>query len=214
MRIILMKDEVFTSNAYLVDAEKPVLIDTGGSISDEIIEAIPKLLGGLSLHAILFTHGHPDHIEGAGKISEHFGVPLFIHEAELDKVPSAQALGDEFACGDITFEVIHTPGHSPGGVCFYEPESHTLICGDTIFPGGRTGRWDLEGSDYHELVESVEKLTKLDISAFYPGHYEPVQEMSASHIRASLETLSIVGEIFDDVKYDERIESLQDQLPS
>ncbi len=213
MKIFSLKDEIYTSNIYLIDAQRPILVDTGGTLKDQILSWVPEILGqqrGLS--AILFTHGHPDHIQGAEELAKRFGVPLFIHSAEIEKVPSAAPLGDLVDCGDAKFQVIHTPGHSPGGVCFYEPDEKILICGDTIFPGGRVGRWDLPGSHFHDLLESVKKLNTLEVGALYPGHYPPLLRHPMTHLKASLETLYHVGDVFDDAKYDARIASLRDIL--
>ncbi len=212
MRIHRLRDPIYTSNVYLIEAERPVLVDTGGALTGEILNLIRNTLRDRPLQAIVFTHGHPDHTGGAKEIAQALGAPLFIHSAEMDQLPTAQPLDAVVDCGDVRFEVLHTPGHSPGGVSFYDQASEILISGDTVFPGGRVGRWDLPGADYDALHESLKRLNSLSVSALYPGHYDPLASNVAAHLKASLETIEYVGRSFHDERYDEQIERLQGSM--
>ena len=212
LKIHRLQDPVYTSNVYLLEAERPVLVDTGGALKDAILRLVRDVLGDKPPAAIVFTHGHPDHIGDAEELSTTLRAPLYIHPAEGERVPAAKPIPERIDCGDARFEVIPTPGHSPGGVCLYEPSQKILISGDTVFPGGRVGRWDLPGSDYDALVQSLRKLNALEVQALYPGHYDPLTSHVAAHLQASLETLLYVGRDFDDEKYDTRIERLRESL--
>lgn len=212
MKVHQLKDPVYTSNVYLIESEKPILIDTGGGLFDDIVRQAEQHLQHSPLHAIIFTHGHPDHIGDAKTLAKHFDVPLFIHADEQEKLPEAQLLESVFDAGDAQFQIIHTPGHSPGGVSLYEPEKKMLFSGDCVFPGGRTGRWDLPGSDYDALCDSVKRLSQLDIQTLYPGHYNPVTENVARHLTESLKTLEVAGADFDEDKYDDRIALLSSSV--
>jgi len=213
MKIHQLKDERYSSNVYLIDAEQPTLIDTGGDLREKILAWVPEILGDRKLSQIIFTHGHGDHVNSAVELAAHFGVPFYIHPADSELLPEASPLGSEVDVGDRQFSMIHTPGHSHGCVCLYEPNDKILISGDTIFPGGRTGRWDLKTAHYPDLVQSVENLLELDVQSLYPGHYDPLYNGVMEHIKASLETLKIVGEKFDDAKYDARVTELRSILP-
>ena len=77
--------------------------------------------------------------------------------------------GDIIDLGDASLTVIHTPGHTPGSICLYDPVSKVLFTGDTVFEGGSFGRTDI-GGDEEQMIASLEKLTKVDAAALYPGH--------------------------------------------
>ena len=94
--------------------------------------------------------------------------------------------GDVIDLGEWKLEVMHTPGHSPGGICLYEPRAKVLFSGDTVFPQGNIGRTDLFAGCDADLVSSIERLTKLEVEILYPGHMEIVSGDVGRQIQASL----------------------------
>jgi glyoxylase-like metal-dependent hydrolase (beta-lactamase superfamily II) len=142
--------------------------------------------------AILLTHTHLDHIAGVDEALSRFGaLPLHVHEAEAgfcsDPMLNLSALigmpttctepdrllsdGDTLKLAGTTWRVLHTPGHSPGGVCFVHDQSKQAIVGDTLFAGS-VGRSDFPTSDPGKLRHSIQNvLMKLpDDMTIYPGH--------------------------------------------
>ena len=149
-----------------------------------------KLLDGKKLVRVIYTHGHFDHISGANDIRELYpdvlhcahsldcdffenpklNVSEYLENPIICKSPDIQFNdGDTFMLKDIEFKVIHTPGHTRGGVCFYT-KGH-LFCGDTIFAYG-IGRTDFATGNYNTLENSIkEKVFSLDDDTLlYPGH--------------------------------------------
>ena len=177
------------TNAYLLIDEKSkeaAVIDLGGDfevIKDEIEKYQAKL------KFILNTHGHFDHIMGEKEAQEITGLPVYIHEEDkylvenlpkqLEKfgfVANAQPpediktfnQNDIFKLGDSEISVIHTPGHTPGSVCFLTGKN--LFSGDTLFYTS-VGRTDFEGGSFARLSDSIKKLFTLDDDiTVYPGH--------------------------------------------
>ncbi len=142
---------------------------------------------GLDVEMILFTHSHWDHIADAAALKREFKAPIYVHKADAPNLerPGSDGLqlhfpiegvkadhyleeGQELILGNLTIKVLHTPGHSPGGVCFLIGDQ--LISGDTLFRGA-IGRIDLPTSDPAKMKESLKKLSKLPKNTrVYPGH--------------------------------------------
>lgn len=135
---------------------------------------------GYHIRKILLTHHHFDHIEGVAEVVQKMGASVYIHREDRVLVPTGDAKvvplsdGDEFKIGHLSARVLHTPGHTPGSVCYLvtdpeDPVQH-LFTGDTLFQGN-CGRSDLPGGDAKTLFKSLMELKQLDPSTkVYPGH--------------------------------------------
>jgi len=173
------------SNCYIIGSEstKEGMIVDPGAEAGEVLKSIKEL--GLEIKSIVLTHGHPDHVGALKEVKEATDAEVAIHtdDAESLQQPSSFAFGssyppppgrllkggDRIDIGDLHFLVLHTPGHSPGGVCLL---GHGVVfSGDTLFNYG-IGRYDLPGGSYSQLMNSLHtKLMVLpDDTAVYPGH--------------------------------------------
>jgi glyoxylase-like metal-dependent hydrolase (beta-lactamase superfamily II) len=140
---------------------------------------IGDLIGERNLLAILCTHAHDDHVTAAADLAERYGAPIWLHPADEalwrmtypDRSFSPLAEGDLVAVAGTLLEVLHTPGHAPGAVCFHAAELGALFSGDTLFQGGpgATGR---SYSDFPTIISSIaEKLLKLPpATTVHTGH--------------------------------------------
>jgi glyoxylase-like metal-dependent hydrolase (beta-lactamase superfamily II) len=189
--VIIKKLEVgpIMANCYILGCEstkEAVVIDPGDD-ADRILMELAK--AGLKVKYLVNTHGHFDHVGANKRMKEVTGAELAIHpdDEPMLKELSRSAMmfglsaensppadirlndGDEISFGDITLKVIHTPGHSKGGICLYT--KGYLFAGDTLFAGS-IGRTDLPGGDYDTLIAGIkEKLLVLDPdTVVYTGH--------------------------------------------
>lgn len=178
----------FQENCYLVEDESAraaALIDPG-SESAKLIAAIQR--SGAQLQAIWLTHAHVDHLGAIGGVKARWNVPVYLHPADgpLYRVADRQAElygmdfdaapppdreftdGETLNLGDLTFEVMHAPGHSPGHVVIH---GHGIaFVGDCLFAGS-IGRTDLPASKGADLEKSLERITSLpEDTIVYPGH--------------------------------------------
>ncbi|AGK62077.1 Zn-dependent hydrolase, including glyoxylase [Archaeoglobus sulfaticallidus PM70-1] len=190
------------ANVYLILSEVPALIDTGGDAA-YLVDEVRRYINPKDIAYIFLTHSHFDH---ASAVSDWKGwfedTRVVIHESEMALVRSQVSFfgvkfrpfepdivvrgGERFDLGDIELEIIHTPGHSPGSICLYEKEKKWLFSGDTVFAHGSFGRVDLPGGSAYELIESIKKLSNLDVRNLYPGHEDVVIGEGNEHIQRSL----------------------------
>lgn len=178
-------------NSYILGCEEShegVVIDAGGSV-DRLLARIAKL--GLNVKQLIDTHGHFDHVGGNRAFIEATGAKLLIHKKDAFLLSMAAASGRDFGVevedspepddflvdgmevgfGRQALQVIHTPGHSPGGCCLYAKDANAVFTGDTLF-NGSVGRTDLPGGSMEILLRSIrERLAVLpENTRVYPGH--------------------------------------------
>jgi glyoxylase-like metal-dependent hydrolase (beta-lactamase superfamily II) len=175
-------------NTYIIgdEASKKAIVIDPGDESDRIMEVINK--NGLEVTALIFTHGHFDHVGASGDIKKETGAKLLMHKEDaetygmakehaafwgfdVDDLPEPDgflAEGDEVKAGGLAFKVMHTPGHSPGGICLYG--EGIVLTGDTIFQGS-VGRTDFPGGSIEKLSDSFRRLLALpEDTKVFAGH--------------------------------------------
>ena len=189
VRVEVTADRRFGTNSYLVEDDKThdaVVIDS--NLEPELVIEVAKQRGA-NVKAILLTHTDIDHIAGLHELRGAFGpVPIAVHAAEKDVIAEGRPLrrefgpiatrvdnvttlveGEPYRAGSLEFEVLHTPGHSPGGVTL-KIDGH-LFTGDALFAGS-IGRSDFANSDSAALLEGIKSrlLSQADDAIVYSGH--------------------------------------------
>ena len=178
------------ANCYLLVNDKDCIIIDPADDAPFILEEIQRKR--LNLVGMLATHGHFDHIGAVGEIQLSFNVPLYVFEEDQFLVDRVEETAKHFLgfkpvilpIKNIKyfpssprlrwaskFQILFTPGHTPGGCCFYFKEENALFTGDTLFADG-VGRTDLSYSSETDLNKSLKKIHKLKDIIIYPGHGE------------------------------------------
>lgn len=190
MRIKKIVTGIISTNCYLVvneETKEAVIIDLA-ACPKKLLDYIKE--EGLQMKAVLLTHGHFDHIMGIDDFIKEYPVPVYVHEGDAETMTDvnlnqsrvytggytfskAQYLkdGQVLTLAGMEFQVLHTPGHTPGGACYYVEKESVLFSGDTLFQNS-VGRTDFVNSSMSDLVRGIrEKLFVLpDDVMVYPGH--------------------------------------------
>jgi len=146
--------QAFTSNAFLVEGDRTVLVDTGSNF-----DAVGKIRDrGADLDAVILTHTHPDHVGNLQTVKDAFGVEAWGFDTDRLGVDEAIADEETVRLGDHKYVALHTPGHKNDHLCFYSATANVLFAGDLIFQNGGFGRTDLEEGDRQQLIESIDRV--------------------------------------------------------
>jgi hydroxyacylglutathione hydrolase len=188
--IIALPVGLIQTNCYVVGCEETkegAIIDPGGH-PERILSEVERQ--GLTVKYVLNTHAHFDHTDANGALVEATGATLALHPADQQLLAASGGAAlfgmradaspppgldlhdrDELEIGNLRFQVFHTPGHTPGHVCFYEPEQGVLFDGDVLFRRG-IGRTDLPGGSWGQLMDSIQRVlfSLPDETVVYSGH--------------------------------------------
>lgn len=179
------------ANCYLLTQEQDAVIIDPGDDADFLLEEISRR--NLRVHALITTHGHFDHLMAAGELQMALQTPFFLHPKDTFLLARVEETARHFlgfepyvvkpqqishiplgswSAGPFTWEVIHTPGHTPGSVCLFSKSDGYVIVGDLLFAGGGIGRYDFAYSDKDQLFRSIQKVaTQLPgETRLYSGH--------------------------------------------
>jgi glyoxylase-like metal-dependent hydrolase (beta-lactamase superfamily II) len=208
----------YDSNIYVITGENPTIIDCGTGLHSNYVEdKIKEIVDPLKIKQIILTHEHYDHCGGVKKIHSitNDKARILAHIKAADKIENGDSdfarmlggvmpkmpvdiklkEGDVLKIGNETFDVLNTPGHTPGCICLYGKKSKTLFSGDTIFSYGSFGRYDFPGGDGKQLRKSIERISKLDVVNLYPGHESIVEGEGNKHIMATLENSKYLNDL-------------------
>ena len=172
LQIDRLKLGPFDNNSYVISCRRTadsVLVDAPAEASE-----ILKRLKGTNPRYILITHNHMDHLGALSEVTSRLQIPVGVHALDATNFPSPPQIllsdGDVVSFGNIELNVLHTPGHTPGSLCFLAGQY--LISGDTLFPGG-PGK-TRSPADLKQIIESItSKIFVLpDDTQIYPGHGE------------------------------------------
>lgn len=164
----------FTSNAFLVEGERTVLVDAGSNF--DAVGKIEERTGGLD--AVVLTHTHPDHVGNLASVKDAFGVDAWGFDTDQAGVDHAIEDGETVQLGDHDYLALHTPGHKNDHLCFYAADPGILIAGDLIFQNGGFGRTDLAEGDRPALIESIDRVKETvegNLTVLHCGHGRSVE---------------------------------------
>lgn len=166
------------ANTFLIAGKKNILIDPGHlHLFDHIVNGLGRLGITVSqVDVVLVTHAHIDHMEAVGVFGESTLIAMSREAFQLIEGGGGKIREPEFflqegtlTVGDVSLDVLMTPGHCPGSLSFYWPDRKALFTGDVVFSQG-IGRTDLPGGSGRLLKESIERLSRLDVDYLLPGH--------------------------------------------
>lgn len=211
------------SNTYFIDGNVPTLVDTASGSPRHLDDLANAVDAGACLAQALVTHAHPDHAGGAPAIARRWPATVFrkFPWPDVDReyeVPWVALRADqEVPAGDGTLWTVHTPGHAPDHVCFFDVESGDLFGGDLVINGGTVVIPATAGGSVAQYLDSLEAVLDLQPRRILPGHGDPIDrpsELLRAYIahrlsrerqivaalgKGPLAVRAIVGEIYPDL---------------
>jgi hydroxyacylglutathione hydrolase len=175
----------FTSNVFLVEGERTVLVDPGANF--DVVSRLEAR--DTALDAVVVTHTHPDHVENTAEVADAFDVDVWGYHPDHPDIDFGILDGDTVHIGDGTYEALHTPGHKNDHICLYDDESKRLFAGDLVFAGGGFGRTDLDEGDRPTLVRSIQRVLDVvaeDLDELHCGHGASVTDDPYGEIQTAL----------------------------
>ncbi|ADB61390.1 beta-lactamase domain protein [Haloterrigena turkmenica DSM 5511] len=176
--------QAFTSNVFLVDGERTVLVDAGANFDG--VAAVRERVDDLD--AVVLTHTHRDHVGNLEAVKDAFDVDAWGYDPSIDGVDRAIADEETVRLGDHEYVALHTPGHKNDHLCFYAESPGILFAGDLIFQNGSFGRTDLEEGDRETLIESLDRVReRIDptLEEMHTGHGPSVTSDPYDHVELS-----------------------------
>ncbi|MBQ03870.1 MBL fold metallo-hydrolase [Candidatus Bathyarchaeota archaeon] len=188
------------SNIYVIGRENAVIVDTGiGNSINSVWPELEKLkISPENVKSVVLTHAHHDHAMGAFIILEKTNPKIFVHSLDANYIASnfgpnlVKVEEDHLIETDLwPLKTLWTPGHTEGGICLYNEDERVLFSGDTVFPDGYYGRYDGESGSLEAIIESLRKLSEIDVDIMLPGHGMPVFEGAGKHILTAYQNASL-----------------------
>jgi hydroxyacylglutathione hydrolase len=210
--IYLIPEREFDANMYIIveDNGSLNLIDTGTGLNvTQTIKDIKTQFDTFKLERIILTHCHIDHSGGLHRLAKKFSSKVMVYEVEAPYIEMgdtvvtvASFFGQGFPqtkvdtylenesvleLGGFKFTILCMPGHTHGSIILYEPILKILISGDVVFPQGSFGRTDFPTGSGAQLVESLQKISELDVEMLFPGHMSPIMKNANTNNKKSYE---------------------------
>jgi glyoxylase-like metal-dependent hydrolase (beta-lactamase superfamily II) len=198
--VSLIVGDGLCSNIYVIGKNNAVIVDTGvGNSTNSVWPQLEELgVAPVNVKGVVLTHAHHDHAMGAFIILEKASPLVFVHTLDTRYIASRLGTnlvkmeqGNLIETEQWPLRVIWTPGHTEGGMCLYYEDEGILFSGDTVFPDGYYGRYDGESGSLEAIVESLRKLTEIDVDIMLPGHGSPVFEGAGEHIMKAYRNASL-----------------------
>ncbi len=175
-----------TSNVFLVDGERTVLVDVGAQF--DVVSEVKRHTDDID--AVVLTHTHPDHIGNVDQVTETFEVDVWGFDPVQSVVDHEIEDGEQVKLGDHSYEAIHTPGHKDDHICLYSPANGVLFAGDLVFANGGFGRTDLAEGNRKVLIDSIQRLLDTvgeDLAEMHTGHGPSVETNPLQDIQLALQ---------------------------
>lgn len=179
------------TNAYLIGSREFVVVEPASPYEDEQAQTYAwvdgELAKGRELVAVLLTHHHPDHVGGAEALRTRYGAPIWAHPYTAERLEGRLTIDRMLEGGDrieldgplpLALDCVHTPGHAPGHLCFFERESGALVAGDMV-AGVGTILIDTRDGDMEQYLRSLAQMIELEAAQLLPAHGLPIEDPRA-----------------------------------